>query len=236
MYFKQHLTDLVRLFGNSEIPLPEAREKLKPLVDKYGKELMESAAEEIIFIDGSHDHAIARLTDDARKLAVQLIGRPPATTASGTRQTQNEAAEEGDGNSRNGTPQIQDNASSANSVTGQSHAQTAKSEPLNSTPHRLGRKKALVHFREWLIETKQPFATADHAQQVQSSGAKFGTLDFILYGEPVNRLVTVRNKLTAVQRHDMQEWQRIFGTDFQATRAWPEDAPDGSSWQFHSIE
>jgi hypothetical protein len=76
MYFKQHLIDLVRLFGYSEIPLDEAREKLKPLVDKYGKELMATAAEEIVFIDNSRSPAIARLTDHARKLAVGILGSP----------------------------------------------------------------------------------------------------------------------------------------------------------------
>jgi hypothetical protein len=77
MYFQDHLIELVRLFGYGEIPLTEAREKLKPLVDKYGQKKMETAAEEIIFIDSTKSPEVARLTDHARKLARQLLGPPP---------------------------------------------------------------------------------------------------------------------------------------------------------------
>lgn len=80
MYYKQHLVDLVRLFGYSEMPMDEAREKLKPLVEKYGQTIMADAAEEIIFIDNAKMPAVARLTDHARKLAVGILGSPRKTT------------------------------------------------------------------------------------------------------------------------------------------------------------
>ena len=76
MYFQNHLTDLVRLFGYDEIPLERAREELKPLIDKYGQKILEEAVEEIIFIDGTKTPPVARLTDHARTLARQLLGSP----------------------------------------------------------------------------------------------------------------------------------------------------------------
>lgn len=81
MFFQSHLTDLVRAFGYDEIPLEDAREKLKPLVAKFGREKMEAAAEEIIVIDESKSPAVVRLTDHARKLAVQILGSPATSGA-----------------------------------------------------------------------------------------------------------------------------------------------------------
>ena len=237
MYYKEHLTDLVRLFGYSEISLDAVREKFKPLVEKYGRTLMEAAAEEIIFIDGTREPAVARLTDDARKLAGGILGRPSATTTLQSNQAENALAAIHDAASRNVTPQIRNDAPSANSAAGDSQRRAVKSKPSTDKPERLGRKEALRRFREWLNETKHSLVTIDHTRhQVQSSGAKLGTLDFILHWEPINRLVTVRNKLTPIQRHDMHEWQRIFGADFQAVRAWPANGPNGSTWHFHPIE
>lgn len=77
MYFQSHLTDLVRLFGYREISLDQARKELTPLIEKYGKQVMVDAAEEIVFIDNSKTPEVARLSDQARKLARQLLGRPP---------------------------------------------------------------------------------------------------------------------------------------------------------------
>src|SRR5258708_18097098 len=76
LFYQSHLTDLVRLFGYSEIPDEEARKKLKPIVEKYGKKKMEAAVEEIVFIDDTKSPAVARLTDHARKLALQILGSP----------------------------------------------------------------------------------------------------------------------------------------------------------------
>lgn len=43
-------------------------------------------------------------------------------------------------------------------------------------------------------------------------------------------------KPTPVQRRDMHEWQRIYGTEFEPVHAWPENGPDGPIWQFHPVE
>lgn len=93
MHFKQEFVDLVRLFGYSEIPIPEAREKVKPLIDKYGQKLIEAAAEEIIFVDNAATPEVARLTDHARKLAVQILGSPRPTGPAATSPVSQVAAE-----------------------------------------------------------------------------------------------------------------------------------------------
>jgi hypothetical protein len=76
MYFQRHMTAIVRLMGYDELPLDDARERLRPLLAEYGKERIEEAAADLITIDSTREPALARLSDEARKLAVQILGRP----------------------------------------------------------------------------------------------------------------------------------------------------------------
>ena len=67
---------LVRLLGHEGLPFGEMRLKAKPLVEKFGRERLQAVTDEIVDNVGDGDDAIVRLTEQARKLAIQLIGRP----------------------------------------------------------------------------------------------------------------------------------------------------------------
>ncbi len=75
---------LVRLLGHEGMPLKEMRDKAKPLVEKFGRERLQEAAEEIVETIGDGDNAIVRLTEQAQKLAIQLIGRPRTESSTAT--------------------------------------------------------------------------------------------------------------------------------------------------------
>ena len=77
LYFQDHMIELVRLFGYESLPISEAQEQLKSLTEKYGEEVLRAATDEIIEIDTSNDPYVARLTEYARKLSVEILGRPP---------------------------------------------------------------------------------------------------------------------------------------------------------------
>ena len=81
---------LVRLLGRTGMPLKEMRDKAKPLVEKFGRERLQEAVDEIVETTGDEDDAIVRLTEQAQKLAIQLIGRP--RTESSTAAADNIAA------------------------------------------------------------------------------------------------------------------------------------------------
>lgn len=74
IYFEPHLTELVRLIGYDTYRLDEARGRLAPLVDKYGREKINRAAKEVLAMDA----ATARLNPVVRRAAWQLLGPPPA--------------------------------------------------------------------------------------------------------------------------------------------------------------
>jgi hypothetical protein len=79
LYFKPHLTELVRLIGYQSLPVPEAKERMTPLVAKYGKEKINAAIKELFEIDGSRQPPLARLNAAVRKAAWQLLGPEEAS-------------------------------------------------------------------------------------------------------------------------------------------------------------
>jgi hypothetical protein len=77
MYFQKSMTDVVRLMEYDELPVEEARARLMPLIETYGKAAIEEAARELVIVDDTKTPAVARLSDEARALAIQILGRPP---------------------------------------------------------------------------------------------------------------------------------------------------------------
>jgi hypothetical protein len=77
LYFHEPLYALARLIGYEGLPLPQLKERARPLLEKHGKEKMDRAAAELVRIDRTTDPPTARLKDEVRKLCWQLLGPPP---------------------------------------------------------------------------------------------------------------------------------------------------------------
>lgn len=77
LYRQPHLIALVRLLGYEGLPVPEAKERLRPLNEQYGEARMREAVQELVQIDTSQDPPQARLAEPVHKLAWQLLGPPP---------------------------------------------------------------------------------------------------------------------------------------------------------------
>jgi hypothetical protein len=77
LYFEAHLVELVRLIGYDELSVPAARERMAPLVEKYGKERINAAIQELFEVDQSQDPPRARLRQVVREAAWQMLGPPP---------------------------------------------------------------------------------------------------------------------------------------------------------------
>jgi hypothetical protein len=63
--------------GYQGLPVPEARERIKALCERYGEPRVRAASAELIRIDMSTDPPTAQLTDEARGLCRQLLGPTP---------------------------------------------------------------------------------------------------------------------------------------------------------------
>jgi hypothetical protein len=73
------MTDVVRAFGYDELPKAEARSRVQPLIETYGEADIRAACEEIV--EANADGTAWRLTEQARKLAIGILGRPKPPTA-----------------------------------------------------------------------------------------------------------------------------------------------------------
>jgi hypothetical protein len=85
LYYLPQYYELARILGYEGLPAPEAVRRAKPLLEKYGKSVMDQVSRDIVQIDGRTNPPTARLRDEARKLCRQLLGPPPETAAEGSR-------------------------------------------------------------------------------------------------------------------------------------------------------
>ncbi len=78
LYFDRCLTEVAQLIGYNDVPVDQARERLKPLIERFDKQRLQSAAEELLDVDSSKQPPVARLKADVAKMAFQLLGPRPA--------------------------------------------------------------------------------------------------------------------------------------------------------------
>ena len=81
MYRLSHWIDLIRLFGYQTMPMAQAREAIKPLAEKYGKEPVASACESLVEISTQGQETFARLKPHVRRMAFQILGPEPTSNA-----------------------------------------------------------------------------------------------------------------------------------------------------------
>jgi hypothetical protein len=77
LYLHEPLYALARIVGYAGLPVPEVRERARPLLEKYGKETMNRAAGELVDFDTSTDPPMAQLKEAVRRLCRPLLGPPP---------------------------------------------------------------------------------------------------------------------------------------------------------------
>ena len=81
MYFRQDWIELIRLFGYQTLPMEQARQAIKPLAEKFGKEPMAAACEILVEISTPNKEPVARLKPHIRRMAFQMLGPEPSAEA-----------------------------------------------------------------------------------------------------------------------------------------------------------
>ncbi len=81
MYSVAHWIAVIRMFGYQAIRMDEARAKIKPVADEFGKEPVAQACESLveIFNEGKEPHA--RLKAHIRRMAFQILGPESSAVA-----------------------------------------------------------------------------------------------------------------------------------------------------------
>jgi hypothetical protein len=77
MYTASHWIAIIRLFGYQSIPMDRAREKIKPIAEEFGKELVATACEALVDIKPHDKEPVARLKPHVRRMAFQILGPEP---------------------------------------------------------------------------------------------------------------------------------------------------------------
>lgn len=81
LFFQRHMTDLVRLIGHAEHRLDEFLARVEPLHERYGEEAVKRGLDELVDVTRRDEEQFLMLKPHVRQLALQIIGRPPASTS-----------------------------------------------------------------------------------------------------------------------------------------------------------
>lgn len=82
MYSLPHWIAVVRLLGHKAMHMNEAREKIKPIAEEYGKEPVANACEVLVEIFNEGKEPFARLKSHVRRMAFQILGPEPTLAPS----------------------------------------------------------------------------------------------------------------------------------------------------------
>lgn len=82
MYRLAHWIELIRLFGYRTLPMEQARQAIKPITEKFGKEPVAEACEAMVEISTPDKVPVARLKPHIRRMAFQILGPEPTADVS----------------------------------------------------------------------------------------------------------------------------------------------------------
>lgn len=81
MYRLAHWIEVIRLFGYQTLPMEQARQAIKPIAEKFGKEPVAEACEVMVEISTPDKEPVARLKPHIRRMAFQILGPEPTANA-----------------------------------------------------------------------------------------------------------------------------------------------------------
>ena len=207
LYYQAHLTELVQAIGYGELPLDQARDFFKPLIDRYGEPLIRVAGNEVLTVDHSRQPPIVRLSDDARRLATMLLGKPPANP-----------------------PLL-----SAKPPTKEAVGEGNHSENTELPPVKAKRSVVAKEFASWLAVHDEDYTIVDAAERSRRPDANLRLVDFIVRKAERQLLLAVRRSLKPAERISLLDAECACGEGTTAVRVWPDEGPHGWVWRKHAL-
>lgn len=231
LHLQRYMEAMVRAIGYDVVPREEARARLQPLVERYGRATIEQAVEELLERGPESAPGTVRLRENVRQLARQILGAP-RVDAGPPQAASNPSA------TRAGRPIAPPTASSTGKVNASSHTSARPFMVPMTNPGllkavKMTRQEALAAFQGHLEERHIVFERIDNATRLRYTDKHIGTLDFIICesGEPPE-LITIRSKLTTTQAHDLSEWRAIIGDGAFVSMIWQYVDPSGNrTWE-----
>jgi hypothetical protein len=194
--------------------LEEARTKVKPLAEQFGKQPVADACEALVEIHVTEKVPVARLKGHVRRMAFQILGpEEPAVQKT-----------------------AEPPAPSPQPETPKKRSAMREAPASAERPIKQPRHLVLNRYQAWLDECGLAFvAVADVSRTTPAVQPFVAGLDFIVLRDEAKLLVTVRPHLQAKHLKAIAELQTLFGPAYRPVRVWPTEGPDGWCWHEHPI-
>ncbi len=104
-------------------------------------------------------------------------------------------------------------------------------------PVKQPRHFVLKKYEEWMNQEGLAFVAIEDVKRTTPAVVPHvGSLDFIVLRDESKLLVTVRPHLQAKHLKAIGELQKLFGSEYKPVRIWPDEGPDGWTWQEHPVD
>lgn len=252
--FKPHMTDLVRAFRYERVNIDEARKRLRTLSDRFGEDVVADAADELLQIESQNGTHVAFLKTRVRELARSILGPPPKEGApqsaapvpkdKSSPETAQSPSSELDADDIDGAIDLRDDdppddvgSEHLGAVRVRASARLVPHDAVEAKgkPVRLPHREVLTHFVKWIAASGQEY-DLQNADELRTFAPHVRTVpDFILIGCGTLQRVSIRPKLSTMQRHDLTEWPKVYGVHYAVARVWPMVNGDGWVWTVETI-
>ena len=256
LYFRRHMTDLVKLFGYAGLSIEEAKDRLLPLRNEYGDPPIMAAIEELVDIDHSRLPHWVNLKRNVLVLARQILGPPPSNVPARSVSTHSAmhsldvhvmtAVPMPATNPEDSTPEVEPPQTRA--------AESPESGPDDSSaiaelrkhfkPADGGedygdvpRKKVLRQFAKWLSARNLTVRLGNELRlEFPNLERREHVLDAIIFqGNRPMALIILKKSIRPHDLSLLQTWKRRASEKCQVWRVWPVDLGDDWTWTYEEI-
>ncbi len=205
LYFDRCLTEVAQLIGYNDVPVDQARERLKPLIERFGKQKLQDAAEELLDVDSGKQPPVARLKAEVAKMAFQLLGPRP--------------------------PVVPDSPPAAAAVP---EVAIASIEAAGA-PIKMPRYHVMGKYEEHLAANKLRFTTAAELRKGMPFLEMLPALDYLVERQHMRLLVAVRPNFRGNQAAQLIAYTDALLANHAAVQVWPVVGATGWEWQEHEL-
>ncbi|HLQ44482.1 MAG TPA: hypothetical protein VK137_07130 [Planctomycetaceae bacterium] len=209
IYNRSEYTAIVRVIGSQTWDIEDARDLVVPLMKRFGVDRILDATSELLAIESNEKQTTARLTDDVRRFAIQLLGSVGLSVA---------------GSSKTESPRDR----LLRLRLGDDASQKPASDYLQVDRKR---DNIVSSYERHLTAESIPFRRAKNSDLHELTKPRALSVDFVCERGTERQLTLVRRELTGNVRKRLVKLLQRFGPNYVGVRVWPIGPSKSWMWE-----
>lgn len=215
IYHRPEYTAIARAIGAESWDIEDARDLIVPLMKRFGVQRITAITEELVLIQPTRTLTFARLKENVRRFASQLIGPASAIQADDSNAELTLASELP--RRRLARLKLLDSAE--------------VSIAADYVPVEARRADVVQRFATHLTHNEVPFHAAKDVELFHSTAKRPVAFDFLIERGSERQITLVRREISKTIRARLGRLLKQFGPDYVGVRVWPIQAERAWMWE-----